>query len=440
MTTYKVSRYVYSVTQIAKTIVYSTNTQGIFLLDPEEAAVFRELEKQTEFDIHDYEQNDFVHHFQNAGLLIPSNYDEIEEVLMCHEQSLAESDTLHLTLFVTDECDFNCAYCFVDKTERNTMNINVQEQIFTFVQNQIKKNHYQRLDVSWFGGEPLLCVDSIVGMMGKFNEICMNHNHIHLTASIVTNGYELTLNNFLRLYHAGVRQYQVTLDGDPELHNEFRKHYRYGDTFQVIFKNILTIRRTNLDDFSLTVRCNYTHENIDKTNQLIEMYMKHFKRDGRFHFALKPIVDYSTEDQKALLTIYNGRVADLSAIGNKYPAMKELMIQLLGKRKNWCMSRSPHSFVINALGQIFTCDSSINDKRYMIGRIDENGELCYTELNQYYNTYDLKEKCKQCKRLPLCYGSCVKIFKKTNVAPCVYTDHDIHEILSFILSNEEAYA
>ncbi|WP_308698512.1 radical SAM/SPASM domain-containing protein [uncultured Thomasclavelia sp.] len=432
---YKVSRYVYFVSEMMRTIVYSTNTQGVFILDSGETAIFRQIIEKEKFAIQEYEKYDFIKGLKSSGLLVPSNINEIEEVLLRYEQSLYESDILHLTLFVTDKCDFNCSYCFVDKTKQNTMDDNVQKKILAMVGKKIKQNHYKRLDISWFGGEPLLIIDLITDMMAKFKNICIENNII-LTASIVTNGYTLTLNNFLKLFNAGIRQYQVTFDGDPELHNEFRRHYIYGDTFNTIFKNILAIRRTNLDGFNMTIRCNYTHENINQINQLINMYIKHFHRDGRFDFAIKPIVNYDSEDKKELITIYNGRIADLCYIVKQHPILKDLILHSLKKKNNWCMSRSPHSLVINALGQIFTCDSSINNKQYMTGTIDNEGTICTTELYQHYMSYDLNEKCKRCKRLPLCYGSCVKIFKKINVAPCAYTDNDIEEILYTILLSE----
>lgn len=73
------------------------------------------------------------------------------------------------------------------------MSDKVENEIIKYIQNNIESNNQiNKLNITWFGGEPLLCIDQIVRMTEKINNIALKNN-IFTSYSIVTNG--VLLNN-----------------------------------------------------------------------------------------------------------------------------------------------------------------------------------------------------------------------------------------------------
>ena len=103
-------------------------------------------------------------------------------------------------------------------------------------------------------------------------------------------------------------------------------------------------------------------------------------------------------------------------------------------RRYWCNCYSVHSYVVNPVGEIYMCDSVINKKEYKIGCIEEHGEI---EIKEFYKpVHDIKNRlfkelaeCLHCKRIPICYGSCNKIYHNTGKRACSITDKDIESLI-----------
>ncbi len=73
------------------------------------------------------------------------------------------------------------------------MSDKVENEIIKYIQNNIESNNQiNKLNITWFGGEPLLCIDKIVRMTEKINNIALKNN-IFTSYSIVANG--VLLNN-----------------------------------------------------------------------------------------------------------------------------------------------------------------------------------------------------------------------------------------------------
>jgi len=70
------------------------------------------------------------------------------------------------------------------------MKRSVIDSIVKYVNNMIKPTT-EYLNISWFGGEPLLAINIIRSLSLSFLSIC-KENNINYYANIVTNGYLLT--------------------------------------------------------------------------------------------------------------------------------------------------------------------------------------------------------------------------------------------------------
>ncbi|ELP5188911.1 radical SAM protein, partial [Clostridium perfringens] len=142
------------------------------------------------------------------------NSDEIDR-LKCNFE---ENKVFNLIILPTEKCNFRCVYCY-ESYEAGTITEETVDNMINIVKQKI--NEIKVLSVQWFGGEPLLEIDKIEGISDKLITLCNEHNVIY-TASMTTNGYFLTLENFKRLKKKRVYSYQITLDGLGKTHNKQR--------------------------------------------------------------------------------------------------------------------------------------------------------------------------------------------------------------------------
>ena len=132
------------------------------------------------------------------------------------------------------------------------MSMSVQQALVQFADNLLADA--DSLTVSWFGGEPTLCIDTIEFLSQKLSDLCKKNGVPFGESSIITNGYLLDVERALRLRRLGISRAQITLDGDRETHNK-RRPLRGGKaTFERILDNITQIHnvleiyiRINLD-------------------------------------------------------------------------------------------------------------------------------------------------------------------------------------------------
>ena len=90
------------------------------------------------------------------------------------------------------------------------MSSDVQDKLVEFVKSRAK--HITMLNVTWYGGEPLMAIDIIEGLSKEFMSIC-NDNNVSYDAAIITNGYYMTLDVAKLLESLNIRNVQVTMDG-----------------------------------------------------------------------------------------------------------------------------------------------------------------------------------------------------------------------------------
>ena len=95
-----------------------------------------------------------------------------------------------LEFLVTHRCNARCAHCYVPKIRHQPHCINGKNAA-----NIVEKiaNHYQLKSVMAFGGEPLLCLESVLQIVTAAKE-----NHIP-ARELITNGFWHKNENSTRL-------------------------------------------------------------------------------------------------------------------------------------------------------------------------------------------------------------------------------------------------
>ncbi|MDR0659938.1 MAG: 4Fe-4S cluster-binding domain-containing protein [Prevotellaceae bacterium] len=94
-----------------------------------------------------------------------------------------------LTVVPTQACNFKCTYCYESSRPNNYMNKEVADKLVKYIASMSDRLDF--LQISWYGGEPLLAINQIVSLTKEFEKL----NIKSYMASIVTNGYLLNNRN-----------------------------------------------------------------------------------------------------------------------------------------------------------------------------------------------------------------------------------------------------
>jgi uncharacterized protein len=122
------------------------------------------------------------------------------------------------TLFVTQQCNLECDYCYIGKREES-----MSRQVARKAVNLIfeRTPPYENIDIGFFGGEPLLkfeLIESITSMILSHT----SYDATRVTLSIVTNG--TVFNDAIGAFVStrGI-DLCVSADGPPTVHDRFRR-------------------------------------------------------------------------------------------------------------------------------------------------------------------------------------------------------------------------
>jgi len=270
------------------------------------------------------------------------------------------NNTLELILLVTEQCNFRCIYCYED-FKIGKMSPLVIEGVKNLINKRIAE--IEILNLSFFGGEPLLNKRAIFDISDFASHIC-KLNNVGYSGSITTNGYSLNENTFEKLLQCEVNNFQITLDGEKAAHDKLRPTLNGKGTFDKIYSNLL-VMANSIHDFRCTLRFNIADSNFSSVESFIDNYSSPFSNDARFTFHFHPIFGMPELRLKDEV-----KIASLKIL-----AEKERLKNDPGPEKNICYAAKANSFVIRADGRVQKCTVALESEINNIGKISNDGSL-----------------------------------------------------------------
>lgn len=329
-------------------------------------------------------------------------------------------ENLSLVIAPTSNCNFRCPYCFESSVLRNCrMDESIKKGILQFVNSKIKT--IKHLDVCWYGGEPLLELNTIKEMSNEFISICDAHK-VEYNAGIITNGYLLTQSTLTLLIDAKVSNVQITLDGIKEDHDSRRYLIGKLPTFDTIIENLLSlssIYKENIKFPRICIRMNVDKSNVNGVDRLME-YLYSLPLKDYVFFYIAAVYDSNdinneyTFTHSEYLEIYRKYLKKIKKfIGNDYELYYPKLISAA------CGCERVSSFVIDADGSLYKCWEQIGNKEFSVGNINDDskdyGSSWFYKCIVSDPTH--REECKNCIILPSCMaGGCPHRVNKMNFA------------------------
>lgn len=351
----------------------------------------------------------YFQEFCEKGFILQEDIDEIQLVEEIKLKRLEEKKkVLALTIIPTYQCNFKCIYCWENtKNQNDNMNEESQAKLVNFIYDKIKIA--SSLDIDWFGGEPLLAYDAIKNLLINIDRIC-KENRKPYSCSLTSNGYALTEDKVRFLVKHHTHFFQITLDGDKELHNRNRPLKNGGETYDIILQNLKNIRDNIKEQyFRVLIRLNVTEETTRNTKEYFEMIEKEFSKDRRFLVYIQGVEKHNEIKFEEMYGKYLERHEVTESLYDICIEKKIMTstLKMLTPGDLMCKAMHDNSIFINSKCEIYKCDMDMqrNHVSYM-GSLFESDkiELHGEKFDYWKKVMNKLDYCDDCLLLPLCCG------------------------------------
>ena len=338
----------------------------------------------------------------NQGIIVNFNEQEVLKSMAIRENSRV--DTVKITIAVTMACNFNCPYCFEIHKPFKKMSLETEDKIIQLIKKLLILNKGKKLELTWYGGEPLLASDTIKSLSNKLLPFLEKEN-IFYKSNIITNGYFFNQKNVDILEEAKVTKCQITLDGLKNNHDSTRHLISGGSTFDVIINNLKNIKFTG----QISIRHNVNEKNKEDVEKLRELIAKISRETGNnIYYYSAILVNNPAEIRKEKVEYLNN--LDKTKIG----IAKDIK-NFSHSKPFFCSAQGFWSYCIDNEGYLYKCWEDVGKIERSFGEINtwEPTNPFYTATNadiltKYINSAGIFEdlECKECIWVPLCAGGC----------------------------------
>ncbi|MFL9876708.1 radical SAM protein [Paraburkholderia megapolitana] len=276
-------------------------------------------------------------------------------------------DALDLILYPTEQCNFRCTYCYED-FDVGRMSVETVNAVKSFIQR--KARSVSRINIKWFGGEPLAAKDIIIDV-AQHALACTRDSNVHVQGDLTTNGFLLSPAVVEELVDLNQNIFQVSLDGQREIHDKTRRLLSGGNTFDRIWANLRRMAEMPIN-FKTILRLHLTKGNLQSIENLLKEIAEFANGDDRFFVFFKPVEQLSSrpiEDVELL-----ARSAWATILERMHEKAAELGLGIVREDKV-CYAARTNSIAIRANGKVQKCTVLLNDPVNDVGSIRSDGTL-----------------------------------------------------------------
>lgn len=389
-------------------------------------------------DLDFYNDSELIKNMKEGSYIVEDDCDELEQLKMLNYIGKFNSKDLSLVIAPTLNCNFACPYCF-ENSQKGFINKDVQKALFDWVEKSAKNK--SNINISWYGGEPLLAKDIIFKMSNKFLDICKKQG-VDYNAYIVTNGYLADDVTVEAMAKAKITYAQVTIDGPEDVHNSRRKLkvINKEGTFNKIIENIKKMISKNIN---VSIRINVDKTNFNRIGELLDVLkFHHLEKCSVYLGHVRPYTDTCSSITPTCFNTKEYANVDLESINllrskdfesSGYPHYPFL-------KHNYCGADSISTFVIDPKGNVYKCWNDVGNISRKVGNILEK-EIYFNHLHISYmlsSPFD-NEECKNCNILPICMGGCPYEKLEKGKPDCEKWLYNLLNILKFTYDNENMY-
>ncbi|WP_068497786.1 PapB family radical SAM/SPASM ranthipeptide maturase [Paenibacillus kribbensis] len=397
----------------SKTYFYNVVTNAIFEIDSLiidilhskgkiEEHVVKELSKHYELS----QVREAIQNMKEAYIITTdTNIAEVEKIgVLDNSQKVFKLSSL--TLFMVQECNLRCTYCYGEEGEYNQKGKMTSEIAKTAVDFLIKQSgELERLNITFFGGEPLLNFPLIQETVQYVHEQSKIHNK-KFSFSITTNGTLITpkIKDFFYNHHFSV---QTSIDGDEKTHN-FNRFFKGGQgSYDLLLKRTEGMRK----DHAIGARGTVTPAELH-----LYKSFNHLVQLGFRNIYLSPALYSLSDEHYNTLSKEMIKLVDQfhELLENEDYATAKKMSNVLGllnkihsggPRIHFC-GAGTNAAAVDVRGNLFPCHRFVGEDECSIGNLFDEDQLSRQYDFIKNSTVRNRTTCSGCWAKNLCGGGC----------------------------------
>lgn len=403
-------------------VIYNAATDQLVALTPQLANIFNESKAAPEkIKVQHAELYD---HLLQKGIFVCDDADETEAYIRKREEYERSSGEYTITINPTLACNMSCWYCYESHKNMPAMSADVKQSVLLLIDKLLADNKLKKLNLSFFGGEPLLYFDKVVVDIINHAKMQCKAFDAKLSIHFTTNAYLLTDNVLKHLEGLDV-SFQITLDGGKQVHDSVRKTKGGEPTYARIVEHI---HQTLSRGFSVGVRFNYTAKSIPSFIDVVKDF-SHLPQEQ------KHLVNFTFQ------RVWQDNEGDASQVEQQVEHIERAFEQaglFVNNAKSYivpyCYADGVNTAVVNYNGDLFKCTARDFAPKSKEGTLAADGTLRWNErLRKRMSIRHGSDTCLQCRIYPICHGDCsqMKLEAPDGISSCPkgYDDDKIKKIM-----------
>lgn len=308
-----------------------------------------------------------------------------------------------VTLMLVQSCNLACQYCFGSEGEYFDKGIMQEKVALDTIDYLIEKSgNENNLQITFFGGEPLLCFE-LIECIVSYCKSKENTTHKKFSYSMTTNGTLLNdqINKFIIENRIGT---MISIDGNAEQQNA-KRYYKMGKgCYDEVIEKTAPLREKGY----LSARATITDTNL----VLVEVF-EHLHSLGFRSIPMAPAYNLMTDDD---YRVYVDKLYELCNMFKRY--LKTDIVKAKKLRILWKAIKRIHKgaiqftacgagingVAVDIHGNLYPCHRFVSNKEYIIGNIYKSND----KRKKFAEEANIKShpKCDKCYLRLLCGGGC----------------------------------
>ena len=400
-------------------MVHAFKCQDKFYIFDSGSGSLHECDEQT--------KNYVAAKYEHCGDLSAFSDEQIKEIekdiSVLREQGLFEAEEIKtypvksnevkaLCLHICHDCNLRCRYCFADEGAYHSAREFMSEETAKKAIDFLIENSGNRkvLEADFFGGEPLMCLQTIKNVVAYAREQAAKAGKKFLFTT-TTNALLLD-DDAIDFFNREMENVVLSVDGRKAVHDAIRKTVNGKGSFDLIIDKIKKFVKSR-GDKSYYVRGTFTAKNLDFSKDVI------FLADNGFDsISMEPVVtdipdlaireehlDAIDAEYETLLGKYLDKY-DRGEGFNFFHFNVDLEGGVCLQKKVSACGAGNEYFSVAPNGDIYPCHQFVGDGDFLMGNVYE-GKLDQSIRSKFAEAcLFTREKCGDCFAKFICSGGC----------------------------------
>lgn len=352
-------------------------------------------------------ESDALSALSELEFVVPDSYDEVGVFDRWYRDAIQAnaSGSFVATVLTSMSCNLRCTYCYEKEhlSRGQFMSPNMASKVSQWLISRIAEFNIKRMNVVFFGGEPLLNCNAIESVGATLAESCRAFG-IEWKAGVVTNGTLLTEEVARILARSGVSWAKVTLDGSEDAHDRLRAYANGKGTFRRIMENL----ERAAPYLKIMIGGNFNDSNIYTIPTLLDELAIAPWKDALISVGFKPIASNGKERMAAERAGCSPSSFTEKQIGQIVELREEIKKRGLPVMSDPsvgpCDFFRPNAVTIGVDGSIYPCAAFVGNSELVVGSVESNEPTAIGK--EIAEVKPWGKDCYECSYLPVCTGGC----------------------------------